>query len=54
MHKERAKAVVDYLVEKGVDKSRLTSAGYGFDRPIAPNDTEANRQQNRRTEFEVK
>lgn len=49
----RAKAVVDYLTTKGIAKDRLTFAGYGFDDPIAPNDTEEGRQLNRRTEFKV-
>ena len=44
----RAKAVADYLVTKGVDAARLTSAGYGESKPIAANDTEAGRAQNRR------
>jgi len=50
----RAKAVLDFLVKKGISPDRMTSAGYGFDRPMAPNDTEAGRQLNRRTEFEIK
>jgi outer membrane protein OmpA-like peptidoglycan-associated protein/tetratricopeptide (TPR) repeat protein len=50
----RAKAVLDYLVKKGISPDRMTSVGYGFDRPMAPNDTDAGRQLNRRTEFEIK
>jgi len=53
LSESRAKAVVDYLVAHGIDAKRLTYAGYGFDRPIASNDTEAGRQLNRRTEFEI-
>jgi outer membrane protein OmpA-like peptidoglycan-associated protein len=53
LSQNRAKAVVDYLVKKGIDASRLTYKGYGFDQPIASNDTDAGRQQNRRTEFKV-
>jgi len=49
----RAKAVVDYLVNKGISKDRLQYAGYGFDRPIADNATDEGRQLNRRTEFEI-
>ena len=49
----RAKAVVNALVSKGIDPSRLTSAGYGFDKPIATNKTPEGRQLNRRTEFKV-
>jgi len=50
---DRAKSVVDYLISKGIASSRLTSKGYGFDQPIAPNDTEVGRQMNRRTEFKI-
>lgn len=53
LSESRAKAVVDYLFDKGIDKSRLTFKGYGFNRPVAKNDTEEGRQQNRRTEFEI-
>ena len=53
LSEKRAKAVVDYLVEKGIDKSRLAFAGYGFAQPIASNDTPIGRQKNRRTEFKV-
>jgi len=49
----RAKAVVDYLIDKGIDRERLTFAGYGESQPIESNDTEKGRQMNRRTEFEV-
>ncbi len=49
----RAKAVVDYLVDKGIDAGRLEYAGYGFEKPIASNDTEEGRQKNRRTEFKI-
>jgi len=49
----RAKAVVDYLVAHGVNQSRLEYKGYGFSQPVASNDTEEGRQQNRRTEFKV-
>ncbi|WP_019947608.1 OmpA family protein [Hymenobacter aerophilus] len=53
LSQRRAKAVVDYLVGKGVEKSRLTFAGYGDTQPVAPNTTKAGRQLNRRTEFKV-
>jgi outer membrane protein OmpA-like peptidoglycan-associated protein len=46
----RAKAVLDYLVAKGVDPARLTYKGYGPDVPIATNDTDEGRALNRRTE----
>ena len=49
----RAKAVVDYLISKGITGDRLTYVGYGKEQPIASNDTEDGRQQNRRTEFKI-
>jgi len=53
LSEERAKAVVDYFVAQGISASRLESKGYAFTQPIAPNDTEAGREQNRRVEFKV-
>ncbi len=49
----RAKAVYDYFIANGVSADRLSYAGYGMDRPIAPNDTPEGRQQNRRVELNV-
>ena len=49
----RAKAVVEYLVTKGIESSRLEFMGYGFEQPIASNDTEEGRAANRRVEFKV-
>lgn len=49
----RAAAVVAYLADKGVDAARLTATGYGETKPIAANDTPANKQLNRRTELKV-
>jgi outer membrane protein OmpA-like peptidoglycan-associated protein len=53
LSERRAKAVVDYLVAKGVSSDRLRYAGYGMDRPLVSNDDETGRQLNRRTEFEI-
>lgn len=53
LSERRAKAVVDYLIANGINSERLTFKGYGFEKPIATNDTEEGRQQNRRTEFKV-
>lgn len=54
LSESRAKAVVDYLVDKkGIDKARLEFAGYGFTQPIAGNETDEGRQLNRRTEFKI-
>lgn len=49
----RAKAVVDYLLKKKVEQERLSWKGYGESKPLAPNDSEANRAINRRVEFRV-
>jgi outer membrane protein OmpA-like peptidoglycan-associated protein len=49
----RAQAVVNWLIKKGIPKTRMTYAGYGLTRPIASNDTDQGRQLNRRTEFEI-
>jgi len=53
LSEDRAKAVVDYLIDNGINADRLTYAGYGETKPIASNDTEEGRQLNRRTEFKV-
>lgn len=53
LSRRRAKAVETYLVGKGIARERLRSDGFGFDRPIVPNDTPLNRAKNRRTEFKL-
>lgn len=50
---KRAQSVVSYLTEAGIDPSRLTSIGFGSKKPLKPNDTEENRQLNRRIEFTI-
>jgi OOP family OmpA-OmpF porin len=49
----RAASVRQYLLEHGIDASRLESKGYGPDQPIANNRTAAGREQNRRVEFMI-
>ncbi|MGD0525314.1 MAG: OmpA family protein [Polyangiaceae bacterium] len=49
----RAAAVVDWLVKHGIDRSHLSSQGFGFDRPIDTNDTDEGRANNRRVEFHI-
>jgi len=53
LSKNRAKAVYDYLVSKGIDPLRLSYNGYGETMPVDSNDTDSGRQNNRRTEFKV-
>jgi outer membrane protein OmpA-like peptidoglycan-associated protein len=50
LSERRAQAVRDYLVSKGVARDRIETVGHGSERPIATNDTEDGRQQNRRIE----
>ena len=54
LSKHRAKAVVDYLIDKGIETERLTYSGLGSSQPIADNDTEKGRKQNRRVDFTIK
>ena len=49
----RATSVVTYLLGKGITRDRLVAKGYGKTSPVATNETEEGRQQNRRTEFKV-
>lgn len=53
LSERRADAVRDYLAGHGVSKSRMTSAGFGESRPVASNDTDEGRAQNRRVELRV-
>ncbi len=53
LSKQRAAAVVDYLVAAGIDEERLQSEGFGDTQPVADNATEEGRAQNRRVQFEV-
>jgi OOP family OmpA-OmpF porin len=54
LSQRRADAVRDYLVRAGIAAERITAKGYGERYPIATNQTEAGRAQNRRIEFHRK
>ncbi|GAB4026982.1 OmpA family protein [Spirosoma koreense] len=53
LSQERAESVMDQLVKLGVDRSRLEAEGYGQEHPVASNDTEAGRAENRRIAIRV-
>jgi len=53
LSESRAKSVYDYLVKNGIEADRLSYKGFGEKEPIASNETEEGRGQNRRTEFVV-
>lgn len=53
LSEDRANAVRDYMVRKGIKAERLTARGYGSSVPKADNDTESGRKQNRRIELVV-
>jgi outer membrane protein OmpA-like peptidoglycan-associated protein len=53
LSRQRAVAVQNWLVKHGIAGERLSAAGYGQDRPLADNDTDAGRQKNRRVEFHI-
>jgi outer membrane protein OmpA-like peptidoglycan-associated protein len=54
LSEHRAGAVMQYLVDRGVDKKRLSSVGYGATKPVAENKTEEGRAKNRRVELVIK
>ncbi len=54
LSEERAKAVSDYLVKAGLPADRFTATGYGSSQPIATNDTDEGKAQNRRIDFMVR
>jgi OmpA-OmpF porin, OOP family len=51
---ERVNSCKKYMVDKGVEHSRIFTIGYGPANPVAPNDTEEGRLKNRRVEFGIK
>jgi outer membrane protein OmpA-like peptidoglycan-associated protein len=53
LSQDRVAAVKNYLIKQGISKDRVEGRGYGGTQPIAPNNTEENRQRNRRVEFRI-
>ena len=53
LSEERAKAVLKYLTDHGIDASRMSAKGFGDTKPTADNDSPDGRQKNRRTDFNV-
>jgi outer membrane protein OmpA-like peptidoglycan-associated protein len=51
LSEDRANAVRDYLISKGVSGERMTAVGYGPDEPVADNATKEGKAQNRRVEL---
>ncbi len=49
----RAEAVRTYLIDNGIDKTRISAKGYGENQPVTSNETEEGRAANRRVEFKV-
>jgi len=50
---QRAESVRRFLINRGIDSRRLSVSGYGFERPVASNDSATGRQQNRRVEVVI-
>jgi outer membrane protein OmpA-like peptidoglycan-associated protein len=53
LSEERARAVAKWLIDHGVDAKRLVVKGYGLTQPLVPDDSEENRQKNRRVQFRL-
>jgi outer membrane protein OmpA-like peptidoglycan-associated protein len=53
LSERRAQAVVQWLVEHGINPSRLVAVGCGSRDPLVPNDSPEHKQRNRRTEFDI-
>lgn len=53
LSQNRAQSVANHLIQQGIDLKRISQKGYGADHPIKPNDSEENKQANRRIEFKI-
>ena len=53
LSENRARSVMEYILAKGIATNRIVSHGYGETKPVVPNDTDENRQLNRRVEFKI-
>ena len=53
LSQSRAKSIYNYLVDKGIDKSRLSYRGFGETKPLANNGTSEGKAKNRRIVFKV-
>lgn len=53
LSERRANSVRDWLIQNGIDGTRMTARGYGEDAPLVPNDSAENRSKNRRIQFRV-
>jgi cytochrome c oxidase subunit 2 len=53
LSQQRAEAVAKYLTDRGINAGRLQAVGYGDSKPLGPNDSDANRAKNRRTDFTI-
>ena len=53
LSEQRAQSVANYLTQNGIDAKRISQKGYGAQQPVKPNDSENNRQANRRIEFKI-
>ena len=53
LSQKRVMAVADFLVDQGIEHTRLIAVAFGETRPLGPNDSSSGRQENRRTEFHI-